>query len=213
MKINQVEELVGITKKNIRFYEEQGLLNPERNPQNGYREYSLKDVADLNRVKLFRQLSVPVEEIKQMNEGTLSLSDCLDRHLDRLSNDIHSLELAKELCEKISLDKTSIEKINVESYLEEIAGLERGDTLFMDIEKKDVTKKKIGPIVAALMIFVLAVGLCLFIFWRSTYEEIPLGALLWITIPLAAVAVGIIVALFLRLKEIEGGEEDEASKY
>ena len=24
MKINQVEELVGITKKNIRFYEEQG---------------------------------------------------------------------------------------------------------------------------------------------------------------------------------------------
>ena len=25
MKINQVEELVGITKKNIRFYEEQGL--------------------------------------------------------------------------------------------------------------------------------------------------------------------------------------------
>jgi len=37
MKINQVEELVGITKKNIRFYEEQGLLNPERNPENGYR--------------------------------------------------------------------------------------------------------------------------------------------------------------------------------
>ena len=27
MKIKQVEELVGITKKNIRFYEDQGLLN------------------------------------------------------------------------------------------------------------------------------------------------------------------------------------------
>ena len=40
MKINQVEELVGITKKNIRFYEEQGLINPERNRDNGYREYS-----------------------------------------------------------------------------------------------------------------------------------------------------------------------------
>ena len=36
MKINQVEELVGITKKNIRFYEEQGLLNPDRDPENGY---------------------------------------------------------------------------------------------------------------------------------------------------------------------------------
>ena len=28
MKINEVEALVGITKKNIRFYEEQGLLKP-----------------------------------------------------------------------------------------------------------------------------------------------------------------------------------------
>ena len=31
MRINKVEELVGITKKNIRFYEEKGLLNPARN--------------------------------------------------------------------------------------------------------------------------------------------------------------------------------------
>ncbi len=38
MKIKQVEELVGITRKNIRFYEEQGLLNVER-AENGYREY------------------------------------------------------------------------------------------------------------------------------------------------------------------------------
>jgi len=30
MKIKQVEELVGITRKNIRFYEDQGLLNVER---------------------------------------------------------------------------------------------------------------------------------------------------------------------------------------
>lgn len=38
MKIKQVEELVGITSKNIRFYESQGLLTPER-ADNGYREY------------------------------------------------------------------------------------------------------------------------------------------------------------------------------
>ena len=37
MKIKQVEELVGITRKNIRFYEDQGLLNVER-AENGYRE-------------------------------------------------------------------------------------------------------------------------------------------------------------------------------
>ena len=52
MKINQVEELVGITKKNIRFYEEQGLISPKRNLENGYRDYSLEDVDLLNKIKL-----------------------------------------------------------------------------------------------------------------------------------------------------------------
>ena len=51
MKIYQVEELVGITKKNIRFYEEEGLLNPERDPLNGYRDYTLKDVQQLKKIK------------------------------------------------------------------------------------------------------------------------------------------------------------------
>ena len=31
MRINEVEALVGITKKNIRFYEAEGLLTPRRN--------------------------------------------------------------------------------------------------------------------------------------------------------------------------------------
>ena len=44
MKINKVEELVGITKKNIRFYEEKGLITPARNEENRYREYSEEDV-------------------------------------------------------------------------------------------------------------------------------------------------------------------------
>lgn len=30
MKINQVAELTGITSKNIRFYEDQGLITPGR---------------------------------------------------------------------------------------------------------------------------------------------------------------------------------------
>ena len=37
MKINEVEAAVGVTKKNIRFYEEEGLITPSREPGNGYR--------------------------------------------------------------------------------------------------------------------------------------------------------------------------------
>ena len=65
MKINEVEQAIGITKKNIRFYEDEGLLTPSRSA-NGYRDYSEADLATLRQIKLFRKLDIPIEEIKQL---------------------------------------------------------------------------------------------------------------------------------------------------
>ena len=50
MKINEVEKIMGITKKNIRFYEKEGLLCPNRNKENGYREYSSYDILKLKKL-------------------------------------------------------------------------------------------------------------------------------------------------------------------
>ena len=69
MKINEVEAAVGVTKKNIRFYEEEGLITPSREPGNGYRSYSQADVERLHRIKLLRKLDVPLAEIREMLEG------------------------------------------------------------------------------------------------------------------------------------------------
>mgnify|MGYP003270895281 CR=1 FL=1 len=62
MKINEVEAAVGVTKKNIRFYEEEGLISPRREPGNGYRSYSEADVERLRRIKLpvsYTHLTLP----------------------------------------------------------------------------------------------------------------------------------------------------------
>ena len=72
MKIKQVEELVGITRKNIRFYEDQGLLNVER-AENGYREYHQADVIRLQEIKLFRKMDISIEEMKLLFEKKKSL--------------------------------------------------------------------------------------------------------------------------------------------
>ena len=39
MNIKKAEELSGVSRQNIRFYEREGLLHPERNAENDYREY------------------------------------------------------------------------------------------------------------------------------------------------------------------------------
>ena len=53
MNGKEAEKITGISRRNLRFYEDQGLIEPERNPENDYREYSEKDI---ERLKIIRSL-------------------------------------------------------------------------------------------------------------------------------------------------------------
>ena len=98
MKINEVEALVGITRKNIRFYEAEGLLSPRRNSQNGYRDYGETEVEVLRRIKLLRKLGLPLEEIRQMQHGAYTVGDGMRRHLVSLERERQNLEAAIRFC-------------------------------------------------------------------------------------------------------------------
>ena len=98
MKINEVEALVGITKKNIRFYEDQGLLSPKRNSENSYREYGEEEVQTPRRIKLLRKLGVPIEEIRQMFIGTHTVADGMRRHLISLERERRNLDQSQACC-------------------------------------------------------------------------------------------------------------------
>jgi DNA-binding transcriptional MerR regulator len=120
MKINQVEELTGIPKKNIRFYEDQKLVSPQRNLSNGYREYSMDDVALLNRIKLFRKLGIPIESIRKMETGEEQLDDCLYRKVHELRAASQNIEQMQAVCQEILSTQACFDNINTEFYLEEI---------------------------------------------------------------------------------------------
>ena len=98
MKINEVEAAVGVTKKNIRFYEEEGLITPSREPGNGYRSYSQADVERLRRIKLLRKLDVPLAEIREMLEGQKTLAEGMAQQLERLSTRRKDLDEAIGFC-------------------------------------------------------------------------------------------------------------------
>ena len=49
MTIKEIETRSGMTRANIRFYEAEGLLSPER-CENGYRDYSEEDLKVLKRI-------------------------------------------------------------------------------------------------------------------------------------------------------------------
>ena len=214
MKIYQVEELVGITKKNIRFYEDKGLLNPDRNPENDYREYSLEDVKLLEKIKLFRKLSVPIEEIKLLENGKLSITQCMDQQIERLEKEQQNVQVMKEFCERLKEEAVDINSLNAQSYLKEMDKMEQEGTKFKDIEKQDVNrKKKTGAIAAAIIIGAIMILILAVIFWAIIVASVPFVSMLVPIITLTFILIGTVVVLVLRLKEIDSNEEFEARKY
>ena len=213
MKINEVEALVGITKKNIRFYEEQGLLKPGRNSQNGYREYGEPEVELLRQIKLLRKLGVPLEEIRQMQHGAYTVGDGMRRHLVSLERERQNLEAAIRFCGTL----TDRRELDAQSLLDRMAQMEQEGTTFMNKQKQDTRRRRfVAPIVVAIVMSVLMAGLIWLFLWA--FEVDPAGApplpvlALFVAIP-AAVVVGVVIALVQRVREIERGEEDDARNY
>lgn len=96
MRVNEVEELLQISRANIRFYEKEGLLHPKRS-SNGYRSYSSEDVAVLKEIIIFRKLGLSLAEIRDVLEGKVSVSEALFSNAERLQEQIEELNGALNL--------------------------------------------------------------------------------------------------------------------
>lgn len=216
MRINEVEQLVDITKKNIRFYEQQGLLNPSRNEANRYREYSEQDIECLKKIKLLRKLAVPISEIRRMEEANLPLEDCLKRHLITLEREEKNLEKMKELCHDMVEQGENYTDLKPDVYLEKMEQLEKGGVSFVNAKQADmITKKKKAFLAGGIMILLMLalIGIFAWCTWGIAEEPMPVPLFLLMGGIPAVIIIGIILSLKERMKEIEGGELYEASKY
>ncbi|WP_336653182.1 MULTISPECIES: MerR family transcriptional regulator [unclassified Leucobacter] len=63
MRIGEISRLTGIGARMLRYYEDEGLLTPERRA-NGYREYSESDAARVRTIRDLRAAGVPTRFIR-----------------------------------------------------------------------------------------------------------------------------------------------------
>lgn len=134
MKIKDVEKKTGITKANIRYYESQGLITPERE-LNGYRTYTEKNVHELLRIKLLRTLDIPIESIRALCDGKTSLADTLSIRKAQFQDQHHKLDLSEEVIGILLAAGVEYEKLDPDAYLDLLED-QLGDTLKRDVNPK-----------------------------------------------------------------------------
>lgn len=216
MKINEVEALVGITKKNIRFYEEKGLLSPNRNSENGYRDYGEAEIATLQQIKLMRKLGVPIEEIRRMQLGTQTVGDGMRRHLITLERERRNLEESVRLCELLQARTEPLGELDAQSVLEEMEKLEQSGTTFQNKQQQDIRIRYVAPVIISVVMIVILAALMVLMLWGYYVEPAgapPLALILVLAAIPGLLICGILFALFQRIHEIKKGEIDDAKKY
>lgn len=64
--INKLAKLAGVSVRTLHYYDEIKLISPRRISSNGYRVYGQKEVDLLQQILFFRELGVPLDEIKKI---------------------------------------------------------------------------------------------------------------------------------------------------
>jgi Predicted transcriptional regulators len=104
MNIKIVSEKTGLTKKAIKYYESEGLIQPTQNSENNYREYSQEDIVKLNLIGALRALDVSISEIRDVIEGNKGIPDIMRDTLLRINENLEKLEKSKSIITTI-IDK------------------------------------------------------------------------------------------------------------
>ncbi len=67
-KIGEFSRINKISQRMLRYYDEKGILKPEKNETNGYRYYTNEDIAKANKIKLLRKYHFSIDEINNVLE-------------------------------------------------------------------------------------------------------------------------------------------------
>lgn len=120
MTIREVERRCGMERANIRFYEREGLLTPQR-AENGYRTYTEEDVQLLLRIRLLRSLHVGLDEIGALVRGEHALEDTLNTQLEALAREQQTLICAQNVCRQMREAHADFKTLDAEKYLAQLA--------------------------------------------------------------------------------------------
>ena len=121
MTIKEVEELTGLTRSNIRFYEKEKLIDPSRNDKNGYRDYSERDIENIKKIAYLRTLEISIEDIRNIMSNKVPLTEIIEKQTITIQTQIEGLNKAKTICERmLEAGNVSFDELQVEKYIADL---------------------------------------------------------------------------------------------
>ena len=108
-KIGKISELMGMTSEALRYYEREGIVEPEKDPVSGYRMYTAWDLHILIRIRMFRRYGLTLEESAYALRNCDA--DCIDQILEEKAHDLEEkIREEERLLARLKKDRYSLKE-------------------------------------------------------------------------------------------------------
>lgn len=98
--VKDIAALAGVSARTLHYYDEIGLLEPARDPKNGYRQYTRSEVLRLQQILFLRELGLSLDEIHAvLDRPDFDLLSALESHREALLERQERLERLIETVE------------------------------------------------------------------------------------------------------------------
>lgn len=130
--VGQMAKSMGVSAQTLRHYEEMGLVESQRNEQNQYREFSMRDNKILMQTGLYRSMGFSLKEIRSLFKEYQGddVQEAFSRRIDEVDQQIEELiQLKEELKEYAAYIQMAVERTG-ECWIDE------ADKTFYGVLKK-----------------------------------------------------------------------------
>lgn len=130
--IGQAADITGISKDRLRYYEEKGILKPDINEENRYRQYSEENIIEILSIELFRSMDLGMKDIKNIrnHSDTETVNEIISRkrvtvlaEIAKQQQILDHINIVYNGCQKLNdhLNKISIRPMPALKFLGEIS--------------------------------------------------------------------------------------------
>lgn len=103
MQVSQLAKKADVSADTVRFYTKEGLLRPQKSPDNGYQQYSQNDYQRLMFARKARQLGFSLKEIQAIlsqadnhNSPCPMVRNLFEKHLHQVEQQIEELQSLRQ---------------------------------------------------------------------------------------------------------------------
>ena len=128
LTISRFAFLSGLSKKTLRYYDEIDLLKPQWvDDLTGYRYYAVPQLSLAGKIRKWRQMNLPLEDIRVLIDHPECTQDVLKHHADRLQQEIdlkqQSLRLLQRDLQEDTMDYRTehlptLQTLSIRTFLE-----------------------------------------------------------------------------------------------